>query len=64
IRYTYSIIAEFSDEVVHCGRVTVKAKKKFKEMIEKNQHEYAFVVRVRSKYDVDVVLQHIENDES
>lgn len=64
VRYTYSITADFPDETIYCGTVTAKAKKKFAEFIHRNRHEYLFVVRVRSRYDVEVVLKHIEDEET
>lgn len=56
LRYSYAPTASFPDEAIYSGYVLAKAKKKYTRFIEEQEHRFAFCVRVRGKYDMDVVL--------
>ncbi len=56
-RYHYAPTAAFPDETIWSGHVLAKAKKKYANLIEAKEHRFAFCVRVRGRYDMDVSLQ-------
>ena len=56
-KYHYAPTATFPDETIWSGHVLAKAKKKYAKFIEAGEHRFAFCVRVRGRYDVDVRLQ-------
>ena len=57
IRYSYSSIVEFSDEAVYSGHLVAKAKRKYARFIRQEKHGFAFSVRVRGRYDSEVILK-------
>ncbi len=61
--YTYVPTAVFPDEIIFSGYVLAKAKKKYSSLIPKFKHRFAFCVRVRGKYDMDVVLNQTDEVE-
>ena len=63
IRYSYDSIADSHDETICSGHVVAKAKKKYTRLIEEKEHRFAFCVRVRGRYDMDVVLNRTDGDE-
>lgn len=63
VRYSYESPAAFCDETIYSGRVVAKAKKKYAHLIEKKEHRFAFCVRVRGRYDMDVVLNRTDAEE-
>lgn len=65
LRYNYAPTASFPDEAIYSGYVLAKAKKKYARFIEEEQqeHRFAFCVRVRGKYDMDVVLNRTTEGE-
>ena len=56
-KYNYASIAEFHDEIIYSGHVVAKVKKKYAEFVPEKEHQYSFCVRVRGKYELDVVLK-------
>ena len=56
VRYSFDSIADFRDETIYSGHVVAKAKKKYARLIEEREHRFTFCVRVRGRYDMDVVL--------
>jgi len=63
LRYRYDSIANFPDETIYPGHVLAKAKKKYARFIEEKEHRFAFCVRVRGRYDMDVVLNRVDEKE-
>ena len=62
-RYSYVPTATFPDETIYSGYVLAKAKKKYARFIQEPEHRFAFCVRVRGRYDMDVVLNRTDETE-
>lgn len=62
-RYSYAPTAVFPDETIFSGHVMAKAKKKYARLIQDQKHRFAFCVRVRGRYDMDVVLNRTDEEE-
>jgi len=63
LRYSYAPMASFHDETIYSGYVLAKTKKKYARFIEEREHQFAFCVRVRGKYDMDVILNRTNEGE-
>jgi len=61
-KYKYNSIIEFTDEIVCIGSVVAKAKKKFDKLIKEKEHNYTFGVRIKGKYDFEVVTQKLNKE--
>jgi len=55
-KYAYASVSAFPDEVIYSGRLVAKAKKKYQRFIKSPVHHFAFCVRARTRYDMDVML--------
>ncbi|OGV84025.1 MAG: hypothetical protein A3K19_04665 [Lentisphaerae bacterium RIFOXYB12_FULL_65_16] len=62
-RYNYAPTATFPDETVYSGHVVAKGKKKYARFVQEKEHRFAFCVRVRGRYDMDVQLNRIGEGE-
>ena len=62
-RYNYAPTATFPDETIYSGHVLAKAKKKYARFIEAQEHRFAFCVRVRDRYDINVTLNRDDQGE-
>lgn len=62
-KYSYARTAVLPDETILSGHVTARAKKKYARLTREQKHRFAFCVRVRGRYDSDVVLNRTNEDE-
>jgi hypothetical protein len=58
--YKYHSIAEFKDEVIYCGEVCIKVKKKYSECVKEKEFRYTFQSRMKSRYDIELNLTKVE----
>ena len=61
-RYSYCSISQFEDENIYCGRVRVKAKKKYSKILKDSEFLYSFHARMKGRYDIDIKFHHTKEN--